>query len=269
MEASADEDARINSKSLHTEEAVALGRRKSQGSFKNNSSHRTGSSMLQQTRIAKPMTSQQHQRTKAASFMVAPDTMRGTFSRAGGPRLKQPNDVMDRLTNRSLYQQITVQNVEANRNNDLPKKYRAAISQSFKSAQKSFSHCNMLNEASKIGRSMLDIDFNKVGKVEVATRTAVFTNDPGLHRGDMINSQRATHRTERQLTYRYGDDIIKESLATTSNLFKASKAMNHENKVHYGKCLDAKGGSQVYIADKDPAGAVKIQTKAYRANTQT
>jgi hypothetical protein len=94
---------------------------------------------------------------------VVSSLQRGTFSRAGGPRIKQgQNDIIDKMTSKSLYQQISDQNMNANRNNNLPKRQRVAISQSFKSAQKSFSRCNMLNEASKYGYSVADVDYESI-----------------------------------------------------------------------------------------------------------
>ena len=52
--------------------------------------------------------------------------------------------------------------------------------------------------------------------------------------------------------------------------FQAAKDVNHDGKAHYSKCLDNKWTSQVKIQDKMPAGmGTKIQSKAYRANSQS
>lgn len=146
---------------------------------------------------AKPMTSHEGARSARQSHFLsatANATQRGTFSRAGGPRLKGQNDIMDKLTNRSLYQQIAVQNIEANRNNDLPRRQRAAVSQSFKSAQKTFSKCNALNEASKVGWSVLDVDLTRIGGASQSVRGQpnICTNEPGLYKDGVFHPKTQT-----------------------------------------------------------------------------
>jgi hypothetical protein len=147
MEASADEEARINNKSMSDQNEgfnTLIGKR-SEASFKNTSRHTgthvsriSGNTLLNQKgSIKKPMTTQEGrtiQKSILTPTMVS-SLQRGTFSRAGGPRIKQgPNDIIEKLSSKSLYQQISDQNMHANRNNNLPRRQRVAISQSFKSA---------------------------------------------------------------------------------------------------------------------------------------
>lgn len=124
MQASADENARINNKSISDRNEVTGGfntlgpGKRSENSFKNTTSHQTHTSkisnntLMQQKQYAqvKPMTTQEG-RTLQKSLLTpinGQSTMqRGTFSRAGGPRIKTgPNDVIELMTSKSLYQQI-------------------------------------------------------------------------------------------------------------------------------------------------------------------
>jgi hypothetical protein len=112
MEANADEEARINGKSASdVQEMNSYMNKRSKETIKNstNQSHITGSSYFgNQALPRKPMTSQDG-RTMRMSTVGSPNLtnvnqMRGTFSRAGGPRIRaKQNDIIDVLSSKSLY----------------------------------------------------------------------------------------------------------------------------------------------------------------------
>jgi hypothetical protein len=146
-------------------------------------------------------------------------------------------DIIDRLTNRSLYQKITAQNFEANRNNHLPKHQRSAVSQSYKGAQKTFSKCNALNQASQVGWSVLDADMRRIGGTSqsVRNRTAGCTNDPTMYRNSVFNSRGNTQSMlpgENLQEYFYKDhnnQVKQKAMDNLNNMYKISNAVNKEN----------------------------------------
>ena len=69
---------------------------------------------------------------------------------------------------------------------------------------------------------------------------------------------------------RHNGELGGVNMKDTKAVFECGMDINQDGKVHYSKCLDLKGNSAVEITDKQPAGMPnKIQTKAYRANTQS
>jgi len=120
---------------------------------------------------------------------------RGTFSRAGGPRIKRNNDIIDKMSSHSLYMKISDQNNSANRNNCLPSRQRQAISQSFKSAQSTFRRCNALNEVAKYGISMGDVNFDNFSysNENFRRRSVPKTNDGSLYMDPIFTKMAASY----------------------------------------------------------------------------
>jgi len=144
MDAHPDEEARINNGSLSDRDKQP---EKSSHTFKSgfqaSKSHQSHSTFLN-NQFLKPGTSVGNRRTVKESTLRSPcdphDLMmtRGTFSRAGKPRVKPDENTFDVMSRRSLYDKVIQQNMDANRSLNLSAKAKDAVHYSFKSAQKTF-----------------------------------------------------------------------------------------------------------------------------------
>lgn len=135
------------------------------------------------------------------------------------------------------------------------------------------------------GWSYVDQDYANVNRNGVGGATHTFRYAAGLHTNDRgLYSENGFNVTDRYLKgqdqkagegpmyhYKGADNKLKKlNLMNQIEAFRAAKEVNGDGKAHYSKCLDNKWTSSVQIQDKMPAGmSTKIQSKAYRANTQS
>ena len=135
------------------------------------------------------------------------------------------------------------------------------------------------------GWSYADQDYSTVNRHGVGGAAHTFKYAAGLHTNDrhlykdntFNNTQRYQKGQEKPeddsqfYFYKGADNQLKKlNLMNQMEAFQAAKDLNHDGKAHYSKALDGKWSSNVKIEDRAPAGmAQKIQSKAYRANTQS
>jgi hypothetical protein len=99
------------------------------------------------------------------------------------------------------------------------------------------------------------------------------TNDASLFRDPNFIDLTTRHGGPGDQGFYYrnqANEIMRDANEDITKMYHLSKDLNHDGKVFYSSCLNAKGGSQVCINDK-AAGlpSNKIQMKAYRANTES
>ena len=124
---------------------------------------------------------------------------------------------------------------------------------------------------------------NGTGGADNTFRVAqnLYTNDANIYK-EKCDNQTYKRRNlstcretldQKNFFYQYrkhNGELAGINIRDSKQVYDCALDINVDGKVHYSKCLDLKGNSAVEITDKQPAGfSNKIQTKAYRANTQS
>jgi hypothetical protein len=115
----------------------------------------------------------------------------------------------------------------------------------------------VLNEASRYGYSVADVDYESVvhNNQNFRNFSVPKTNDASLFRDpafvNLTTRNQMRGSGDHGFYYRnQANEILREGVNDITKMYHISKDLNHEGKVFYSSCLNAKGGSQVSINDK-------------------